>query len=123
MRIYNGVAVNKDFKIKGFNSIKTITDKTEVSKLSLQKKPLMIIEDNKTDFEYLVENKLFTRNASLIKNLDYPLVKRPIAINGKIVAKSVLDEINFSEIKSISYVDRKFVDGHDTPFGIINISL
>ncbi|WP_148233550.1 hypothetical protein [Pseudopedobacter saltans] len=123
VRVYNGVVVNKDFQIKGFNSIKTITDKNEANRLVLQKKPLMIIEDNKTDFEYQIENKLFTKNASLIKNLDYPLITRPIAINGKIVPKSALNDINFSEIKSVTYSKRKFVDGQDTPFGCIDISM
>lgn len=123
VRVYNGVVVNKDFKIKGVNNIKTITDRKEVGRLGFQKKPLMIIEDNKTDFEYQIENRLFTKNASLIKNLNYPLVRRPIAVNGKIVSKSALDEINFSEIKTVTYSNRKFVDGQDTPFGVINISL
>lgn len=122
-RVYNGIVVNNNFKIKGFNSIKTITDYNEINKLGLKRGPIMIIEDNKTDFEYQIENQLFTKKASLIKNLDYPLIKRPIAVNGKLIPKAELSSINFNQIKSIRFSQRKIVDGQDTPFGCIDISM
>ncbi|MFD1629243.1 hypothetical protein [Pseudopedobacter beijingensis] len=122
-RVYNGVLVSDDFHVQSYKSIKVIADRSELLKLNLYPKPLMIIESDKTDIEYQIESRLFTNKIALIRSLDYPLVKRPIAIDGKIVALSSFTNISPSSIKSVSFSKKTVNDGVYTPFGVIEVML
>ncbi|KQC02622.1 hypothetical protein AQF98_03335 [Pedobacter sp. Hv1] len=129
VRILNGIVVNNNYRIKGFEGVK-IKTKEDSKQLGFSgNKHLMIVTLEVPEIAHQVDSVLYSRS-DFIKNYQYPLdIRLPISIGNKLILNDekerLLAKLTLSDIVKIEYLDHQNpkVNRSITPFGVINLSV
>lgn len=129
VRILNGIVVNNNYRIKGFEGVKIKTKQDSKQFSFAGNKHVMIVTLEVPEIEHKVDSVLYSRS-DFIKNYQYPLdIRLPISIDNKLISNDekerLLSKLTLSDIVKIEYLDRlnPKVDRSITPFGVINLSV
>ena len=128
-RILNGIVVDNNYRIKGFEGVKVKTKEDSKALGFAGNKSVMIITLEVPEIEHQVDSILYSRR-DFIKDYKYPLeIRLPISIGNKLVSQDekehLFSKLTLKDIVKIEYLSRQNpkVNHKLTPFGVINLNL